>query len=284
MNPASTVGSLWDGLNPNLIATFYEVDHNGAPIGSTVLRAAIADDAQLDITLNWQSPFEQAGPESKAPTVMAMLQSGALQPLADKLGAGEMARDGGVEAARGRTGMTKLNSTQVFSGMPPLKIQATLLLRAWRDPEMEVEMPLDQLMQWALPRELAPEGTLLTGAMEYMRGEKTFLEAALPSLAPTLIGLIYKGRQYSVIWSGVCKNGKDRTHLAFADGSRDFWVDTAAIAARGGNVTARRTAAGGTCDECGEHRATTTGRDSSGITGRLCTRCARIPESHRSFA
>ena len=208
-NPASQIGSLWDGLNPHLVASLFEVDHTGARVGDLELRAALADETQLDLTLNWQSPFEQAGPESKAPTVMAMLQSGAIQPLLDNVGktleaagasaAGQAVRGAAVSAeqARGRTGMTKLNSTQVFSGMPPIKIQTTLLLRAWRDPGVEVERPLDQIMQWALPRELAPEGTLLTGAMEYMRGEKTFLEAALPSLAPTLIGLIYKGRQYA---------------------------------------------------------------------------------------
>ena len=208
-NPSSYLGSLWDGLNPNLIASVFEVDHTGLQIEGPILRAAVADDAQLDVTLNWQSPFEQAGPESKAPTVMAMLQSGAIQPLLDQAGktleaagmdsAGQKVRGAAISAdqARGRTGMTKLNSTQVFSGMPPLKFQATLLLRAWRDPDAEVEKPLDQLMQWALPRELAPEGTLLTGAMEYARGEKTFLEAALPSLAPTLIGLTYKGRTYA---------------------------------------------------------------------------------------
>jgi hypothetical protein len=208
-NPTSHIGSLWDDLNRHLIAKIYEVDHTGLVIGDRVLHAALADETQLDVTFNWQSPFEQAGPESKAPTVMAMLQSGAIQPLADNVaktarqfgadGIADGAQNLGISAdeARGRTGMTKLNSTQVFSGMPPLKIQTTLLLRAWRDPSREVEQPLDQLMQWALPRELAPEGTLLTGALEWLRGEKTFLDAALPSLAPTLIGITYKGRTYA---------------------------------------------------------------------------------------
>ncbi len=208
-NTTNHLGSLWDDLNQHLIAKVYEVDHTGLPISDVVLHTALADDTQLDVTLNWQSPFEQAGPESKAPTVMAMIQSGAIQPLVE--GVAKTARQFGadgiadkadnmgisVEGARGRTGMTKLNSTQVFSGMPPLKIQTTMLLRAWRDPSREVEQPLDQLMQWALPRELAPEGTLLTGALEWLRGEKTFLEAALPSLSPTLIGIKYKGRVYA---------------------------------------------------------------------------------------
>jgi len=138
-----------------------------------------------------------------------MIQSGAIQPLieaaakaaeragasgaADKMRGASIA----VDEARGRTGITKLNSTQVFSGMPPVKISAQLLLRAWRDPELEVEQPLEQLMTWALPRKLAPEGTMLSGALEYMAGEKTILEAALPSEAPTLLAIHYKGRVYA---------------------------------------------------------------------------------------
>ena len=61
------------------------------------------------------------------------------------------AKDGGavqqksndlLKQFEGRTGITKLNSTQVFTGMPPVKIQVTALLRAWRDSASEVEAPL----------------------------------------------------------------------------------------------------------------------------------------------
>lgn len=212
LNPVSAISSLWDGLNPHLIASIYEVDHKGNRIGDTLVKAAFSDDTNLELTLNWQSPFESAGPESKAPALMSMLQSGALQPLADHISedVGNSAR-GAIDAARGRTGITKLNSTQVFSGMPPVKISAQLLLRAWRDPELEVERPLDQLMKWALPRRLAPEGTMLAAAIdvakivyETYKGRRTIengahsaLEAALPSESPTLLAITYKGRTYA---------------------------------------------------------------------------------------
>ncbi|MBN7118091.1 hypothetical protein ACP87_10090 [Pseudomonas oleovorans] len=211
-NPLSELKSLWDGLNPHLIARLYEVDHRGVAMGGVTVLAALTEDTQLELSMNWQSPFENAGPESKAPALMAMIQSGAVQPIlertaemvekvpgvgsagAEKLRSTQLTAEG----LRGRTGMTKLNSTQVFSGMPPIKIQATLLLRAWRDPAAEVEQPLDQLMQWALPRQLAPEGTMLTAAMDYAMGKKdSLLDAAFPSLAPTLVGLKYKGRLYA---------------------------------------------------------------------------------------
>lgn len=208
-NPLNTISSLWDGLSPHLIASIYEVNHKSERVGETVVRAVPAGDFTMEAAFNWQSSFEAAGPESKAPTVMAMIQSGAIQPLIEA--AAKAAERGGasgaadkmrgasiaVDEARGRTGMTKLNSTQVFSGAPPIKFSAELLLRAWRDAELEVERPLEQLMAWALPRKLAPEGTMLSGALEYLAGEKTILEAALPSEAPTLLAIHYKGRVYA---------------------------------------------------------------------------------------
>ncbi|MCP1317843.1 hypothetical protein [Halomonas sp. 707B3] len=197
----SGTGPLWDGINPSLIASIYEVDHKGEPVeGMPAVHCLFVDDANLEATLNWQSPFDGAGPEARAPTLSAMLQSGAIQPLADRVGAGGATKQVS-ETARGRTGITKLNSTQVFSGMPPLRLQATIMLRAWRDPQAEVEEPLDQLMGWALPKELAPEGTLLTAAVDWVsegdRNVNGFVEAAMPSFAPSLLAIRYKNRLYA---------------------------------------------------------------------------------------
>lgn len=193
-------GSVWDNLNPNLIANIYEVDHTGAVMsGTTVVQAVFSDDVNLDINLNWQSPFEGAGAESKAPALMSMLQSGAFQPLIDSMGGKtKEALQDTVNEARGRTGITKLNSTQVFSGMPPIKLQGNLLLRAWENPITEVENPLDTLMRWSLPYFLAPEGTLLSNAIGYAQGNgKTLIETIMPSEAPPLVAVTYKGRTYA---------------------------------------------------------------------------------------
>lgn len=206
-NTTDTISSLWDGLNHHLIASVFEVDHKGFPVGRTVVRMAPSE-FNLEAQFNWQSPFENAGAEGLSPSMMNMLQSGALQPVLDSLGglldstfgegAGDSARNmgGRVGEVRGRTGMTKLNSVQVFTGSAPLKFQGNFLLRAWRDPSVEVERPLDQLMQWALPKYLAPEGTMLSGAMDFAAGKKTIGEAMLPSEAPTMVGIKYKGRIY----------------------------------------------------------------------------------------
>jgi len=167
--------------------------------GTTVVQAVFSGDVTLDAGLNWQSPFEGAGAESKAPALMSMLQSGAFQPLIDSLGGkAKDALQDTVNKARGRTGITKLNSTQVFSGMPPIKIQGNLLFRAWENPISEVENPLDTLMRWSLPHFLAPEGTLLSNAINYAQGNgKTLIETIMPSEAPPLVALTYKGRTYA---------------------------------------------------------------------------------------
>lgn len=217
------LGSEWHGLSKHLIAKFYEVtqqESGGAWLasGSGVTVLAPLVESNLDVTLNWQSPFEQSGPESNLPTLMAMLQSGAIAPVLDALGSATSAAAekvglskiangirGSTERARevargleGRTGITKLNSTQVFSGMPPIKIQVTALFRAWSDPGKEVETPFNQLMAWALPEKLSELGPILTRAADYAVGGSTSLTDVLaPSIAPSKIAMTYKGKTYA---------------------------------------------------------------------------------------
>ncbi|QFY43001.1 hypothetical protein F6R98_10555 [Candidatus Methylospira mobilis] len=202
------LSSLWGELSPHLIASFFEVDRSGARMGSGAEVKAPLTDSNLEATLNWQSPFEQAGPESKAPALLAMLQSGALQPIMDVM-LGKAANATGIDVSGaqqksnaflkqfdGRTGITKLNSTQVFTGMPPVKISVTALFRAWRDAISEVEAPVDQLWDWALPQELSKDGAIV-GSLKAASGEQSALDALLPSHAPTMIGVTYKGRTYA---------------------------------------------------------------------------------------
>lgn len=209
INAQNEMTSVWDGLNPHLIAKFYEVDHLGRMVDDIVVKAALTDEADIQMAFNWQSPFEGSGPESRAPALMGMLQSGALKPLIESIGAaagrtvgsdiGDKIKSAGanIDEARGRNGMTKLNSTQIFSGSAPHKISVTLLFRAWRDPSAEVERPLEQFLNWAHPQKLAPEGTMLTGALSFLSGEKGLIDAMLPSFSPCMIAMVYKGRRYS---------------------------------------------------------------------------------------
>lgn len=192
--------SRWDGLSPHLIARFYEVAKNNEGVwlkkdGGDVVEAPLTD-SSLEMSLNWQSPFENSGADHGMPTVTAMLQSGALQPYFDAAGAGGSSAAQFTQQFAGRTGITKLNSTQVFTGMPPVKIQVTALFRAWEDPAEEVERPFSKLMEWSLPVYLAPEGAILS----FLKADMNLQEKAkalLPSTAPVCIALFYKGRTYS---------------------------------------------------------------------------------------
>lgn len=212
----------WGQLNPHLIASFYEVDREGNAKGDAV-RAPLTE-ASLEVSLGWQSPFEAMGPEATSPTLLAMVQSGAASDLMSAIGnsrfgsalgdalnsinnaisGGSFDLGGVLQSGIGRTGLTKMNSTQVFTGMPPIKITATALFRAWKNPRAEVEAPFDQLMRWALPQCLQKDG-MLTALAKGTSGTcveagggaaGTLLDTMLPSLAPKMIGLTYKGRTY----------------------------------------------------------------------------------------
>ncbi|NYT61441.1 hypothetical protein H0A66_03765 [Alcaligenaceae bacterium] len=201
-----TYSSLWDGLNPNLIASFFLVDRDGRMVdGSPIVKAPLTE-CEMEVTLNWQSPFENTGPESKAPVLAAMLQSGSLQPTVDALFDPSKAEESSramretnslLKKFEGRTGITKLNSTQIFTGMQPIKFSAQALFRAWRDAQSEVGTPVDMLMEWALPQELASDGSVLARLVGAGKGETGAIEALLPSLTPCLIGMTYKGRTYA---------------------------------------------------------------------------------------
>ena len=197
------VSSKWDGLSPHLIATIYEVNSDGEPVGGPIVKAPFTGDVSLDIDLSWTSPFEGAGSDSAAPALSRGLQSGSLSAIVDRMGEAVAIEAGGMsgalEGAEGRSGMTKLNSTQVFTGMPPLRIQGELLFRAWSDPKSEVESPIDQLMAWALPKKLAEIGTIVTAGVEYATSDKGLIESMLPSEVPALLSITYKGRTYAPV-------------------------------------------------------------------------------------
>lgn len=194
-------------LNEHLVASIYPVDRKGLSLTGEVLRVPITE-ATMEVSLGWQSPFEAMGPEATSPTLLAMVQSGTMGDLWGALG-GALGLPAGFQdfigdilsQGVGRTGLTKMNSTQVFTGMPPLKINATFLFRAWGDAAREVEGPFDTLMGWALPQCLQKD-SILTGLLSGTPpcasdiGAALGLANLLPSLTPQMVGMTYKGRTY----------------------------------------------------------------------------------------
>lgn len=183
----------------------YPVDATGERTSGPEVQAPLSE-GSIELAANWQSPFENTGAESKIPAVSAMLQTGTLQSYAETLfGNGT---DQGYRArlaqeiaefsreAQGRSGMTKLNSTQVFSGAPPLKLPLTLHFRAFDNPATEVQAPIDQLARWALATQLAANGSLVQAIQNFRQGQG-FLKSLLPSQAPQLVALRYGGQLFS---------------------------------------------------------------------------------------
>lgn len=203
--------SQWGGLSKHLIASIYPCDDTGAEImGQNNQSQGImmpATEVQYEATLNWQSPFESAGPESKLPTIMAMIQSGQIGQLANVVGAavgtdskiGEMINKatgsiaGVSDSLKGKTGITKMNSRQVFAGMPPIRITMILHFRAVSDTETQVMEPYQKLLEWTMPQKLAESGVI----SEMVQAKGDVLSGMFPSDAPTMIGFRFANNRYA---------------------------------------------------------------------------------------
>ena len=210
IDSAKGVPTQWGGLSPHLVAKIFPCDHKGMPVSSTDVVMGPVTDANFEATFNWQNPFENTGPESKIPTLMAMAQTGQLGVVANALQASGVGNQDGTlakglaEAAKtaskdllGRTGITKLNSTQCFTGMPPMKVNFTLHFRAMADPSEEVVAPYQQLLEWAVPQELAEDGFLANAIKNSPSDAQGLLKALFPSKAPQLIGFYLANERYS---------------------------------------------------------------------------------------
>ncbi len=165
----------------------------------------------IEGTLNWQSPFESTGPEAKAPALMAMLQSGSLVPVINAIQAANPVENSTVNGflnsaatkakqiakeLEGRTGITKLNSRQVFSGMPPVKITMTIHFRAMYDTMAEVVEPYQRLWEFSLPQQLAQDGVLTEVIASTGSENSSFLKAMFPSMAPLMVSMTYANNRF----------------------------------------------------------------------------------------
>lgn len=204
---ATVLSSKWSGLNPSLLASVFPVDDRGVATADGPTVVAPVSEGNVEITANWQSAFEQANVDSRLPALTQMLQTGVAGSYGSVLPGKGSGSDGdasglaaivekAVKEGQGRTGMTKLNSTQVFTGAAPVKLPLTLRFRAFDDPQNEVQAPLDQLARWVLSRGLARDGALVS-AIKNFSGGQGFVKSLLPSLAPQMVGLRHGGYTFA---------------------------------------------------------------------------------------
>jgi hypothetical protein len=162
---------------------------------------AIVTDGSMEITSNYNSPFESSNPENKLPNLMAMIQSGQLAAnIGSAIGLpllGTAISDGLTTAQKvldsldGSSNLTKVNSTQIFVSTAPIKITLTLFFQAWANAKTEVEDQLSLLQSWALPVQLS-EQSVLVGALENLA-----LSSFFPSKVPPFVSLTYGKKTYS---------------------------------------------------------------------------------------
>lgn len=201
------VSSNWGSLHPDLIGNIAPcgVDGMESPIGGV---AAPFQELNFEQEFNWQSAFENMSSDSKHPTIAAAIQSASMVQSIQVLKQVAANGEGGLEEqqgllakgtqyledlfqkGQGRTGITKLNSRQVFTGNAPLKLSGTLVFRAYQDPISEVVGPINQLIAMAYPKSLA-DG-FIQGAVQ----SKDVVSLLFPSEAPGYVALTYKGVTY----------------------------------------------------------------------------------------
>lgn len=209
----NVIGAISNKLNSGLLCEIFECDEQGNFIGNVLVKAFISEPLNLNVTQNWSSPFENTGAETKAPALTALLQSGQAQamvaaidalvpesfkqaipnPLKKIIDNGQKGLDDALTTLKGRTSMTKVNSRQIYASMPPVKMTLPLYFRAWGEPVIEVESPINQIMEWHLSKKIADK-SVLQGIVE---AKDISLEGLFPSLIPSFIGIRYANRSYS---------------------------------------------------------------------------------------
>jgi hypothetical protein len=207
-NTANVLSSDWTGLSRHLLAVFFPVQKAGEGpdarwerVPDSMEVQAPITDGQIEQTQNWNSPFEQTGVDAKLSSFSAMLQTGGFAAILNALGQnfdkesagskliGQL--NGEIAKFAGLSGVTKLNSTQVFTGSPPLKLAFNVHFRALFDANSEVQAPINMLTSWALPKKLAPDG-VVSNVLRDGAGIRT----VYASQAPQIIGMVYANQLF----------------------------------------------------------------------------------------
>lgn len=220
-----SASSEWGSLHPNLIAVISPCGIDGTVTGMGI--KAPLKDGTFQQQFNWQSPYEGMSNDVKNPALSAAMLSeragqvltalnsvngvvqgsvgqegGASDGVADLMSMATSAVKGFEELmhkAAGRSGITKMNSRQVFSGHEPLRLSFTLVFRAYQDPISEVEQPVQKLLSMAFPAKIAND--YVTDGLNTVQSDDSNIDKALkvlfPSEAPTCVSFRYKGVSYA---------------------------------------------------------------------------------------
>lgn len=208
----TTDGGVWGqaGLNQKLLAKITAVPNQHLDKVDERIVFGIFENAEFSLENQYSTPFENSNPEGRMPNLMGMIQSGQIVMQAGEflnVGSPEVENPneaktpqakeglldnlvGQLSELQGRSSFTKLNSEQIYTSSNSVRINATLILSAWRNAKVEVENALQALQEWTAPVTLSENGLLVN-----MAGEKS-LKGLFPSVIPVSVNLDYGGKSY----------------------------------------------------------------------------------------
>ena len=203
--PSNDTDPFYGVISKHKFAVFSECDKQGNWIADLPIVAVMLTDGEKTIESNYQTPFDSSNPEHKMPTLMASLQTGELVEAIGNIvgtnGVLQAAADltdpltSGIrnlaKSAEGKTNLTKINTTQVFTSTASIRISLSLFLIALRDPLVEVEHKIAQLEAWSLPKYLSSRG------LAENISQNGVAEGIFSGVVPPFISISFHGKTYA---------------------------------------------------------------------------------------
>jgi hypothetical protein len=191
--------------HPSLYVLISEINHSNHPNPSPYIIRGRHITSSISNTSNWVNKFEDTNIDNQLSSTTALLQAG---EYADKWKS--------LEKFKGRTLITKASTTQIWAGVAPQSISLTLEFRAFRNAQLEVERPIQELMRIFSPKliknQLQNTETLIKDLWD-SNGSAEISKTAL-GYTPNPISVSILQKYYSMIYFIESMNiSKDRLML-----------------------------------------------------------------------
>jgi hypothetical protein len=211
----------WGGVSDLLIGKIFLCDKEGNRLDGSPVVSATVPSADMSLSSQFQTPFQNSNPESRMPTLMAMAQTGqfvtSLGNIAGNLSQDatiassvvktglELAQDaseaigltsavkalgGFFEGLEGKSNFTKVNSTQIYVSTESVEINVTLFFMALANAKTEVENQIRLLNEWSVAKSLSKKGLIESVSADQLDG-------LFPSEIPPYVSFAYSGKTYT---------------------------------------------------------------------------------------
>ncbi len=215
------------GLNDKLVLHIYVGNYQKTGIAEADKYQDIhnvrclVEDLEMTVESQYSTPFQESDPQSKLPTLHAMISSGTMVDMAGLMGFGTDAEvDDSIDASSSRllkqiesmtdkTSFSKINSMQIYGSSGSIRISGTIMLVAWDD-ATQVEHALRLLQAWASPTYLSTKTAMVgmaQGAQDGWGSGEGLVDSTLSaaegaldglynSVVPPIVSFRYGGKSY----------------------------------------------------------------------------------------